>query len=150
MTDTSALNILLHGTKIGTLNLLPGDRSIFSFDEAYIADKKRDTLSLSFKNPLAELLTRFDATGPNLLPFFSNLLPEGTLRTYLAQQAGVKPAREPCLLWALGQDLPGAVTVMPDDGEGLPDDGDEATAEEKEARQGDRRGVDREAPRRQI
>ena len=132
MTDTSALDILLHGNKIGTLNLLPGDRSIFSFDEAYIADKKRDTLSLSFKNPLGELLTRFGSTGPHLLPFFSNLLPEGTLRTYLAQQAGVKSAREPYLLWALGQDLPGAVTVMPDGGERLPDDDGETTAEEKE------------------
>ncbi|WP_439528864.1 type II toxin-antitoxin system HipA family toxin [Pannonibacter sp.] len=134
MTDISSLNILLHGRKIGTLNLLPGDRSIFSFDEAYIADKSRDTLSLSFKNPLGELLTRFASTGPSLLPFFSNLLPEGTLRDYLAQQAGVKPARELYLLWALGQDLPGAVTVLPDDGEGLPDDGDETTPEEKEAR----------------
>ncbi|MFN4011837.1 MAG: type II toxin-antitoxin system HipA family toxin [Pannonibacter sp.] len=134
MTDISSLNILLHGSKIGTLNLLPGDRSIFSFDEAYIADKSRDTLSLSFKNPLGELLTRFASTGPSLLPFFSNLLPEGTLRDYLAQQAGVKPVRELYLLWALGQDLPGAVTVLPDDGEGLPDDGDETTPEEKEAR----------------
>lgn len=134
MTDVSALNILLHGNKIGTLNLLPGDRSIFSFDEAYIAGKNRDTLSLSFKNPLGELLTKFESTGPNLLPFFSNLLPEGTLRNYLAEQAGVKPVRELYLLWALGQDLPGAVTVVPDDGEGLPDDGDETTAKEKEAR----------------
>lgn len=134
MTDISALNILLHGNKIGTLNLLPGERSIFSFDEAYIADKKRDTLSLSFKNPLGELLTRFGSTGPNLLPFFSNLLPEGTLRDYLAQQAGVKPTRELYLMWVLGQDLPGAVTVMPDDREGLPDDDDETTPEEKEAR----------------
>jgi serine/threonine-protein kinase HipA len=134
MTDISALNILLHGNKIGTLNLLPGDRSIFSFDEAYIADKNRDTLSLSFKNPLGELLTSFDSTGPNLIPFFSNLLPEGSLRNYLAQKADVKPVRELYLLWALGQDLPGAVTVLPDDGEGLPDDGDETTVEEKEAR----------------
>ncbi|WP_106752033.1 type II toxin-antitoxin system HipA family toxin [Pannonibacter carbonis] len=134
MTDISSLNILLHGKKVGTLSLLPGDRSIFSFDDAYVADKSRDTLSLSFKNPLGELLTRFDATGPNLLPFFSNLLPEGTLRDYLARQAGVKPVRELYLLWALGQDLPGAVTVLPDDGEGLPDDDDETTAEEKATR----------------
>jgi serine/threonine-protein kinase HipA len=44
-------------------------------------------------------------------PFFSNLLPEGPLRTYLAGQAGVNPEREFFLLAALGDDLPGAVTV---------------------------------------
>jgi serine/threonine-protein kinase HipA len=46
-------------------------------------------------------------------PFFSNLLPEGPLRTYLAERAGVKAEREFFLLAVLGEDLPGAVTVTP-------------------------------------
>jgi serine/threonine-protein kinase HipA len=46
-----------------------------------------------------------------LLPFFSNLLPEGALRDYLARKAGVHPGREFFLLRALGRDLPVAVTV---------------------------------------
>jgi serine/threonine-protein kinase HipA len=53
------------------------------------------------------------AVNPRLPPFFSNLLPEGHLRTYLAQRAGVKPEREFFLLTALGADLPGALTAMP-------------------------------------
>jgi serine/threonine-protein kinase HipA len=35
------------------------------------------------------------------MPYFANLLPEGHMRTYLAEQAGVNPAREFFLLWAL-------------------------------------------------
>ena len=42
------------------------------------------------------------------------------MRNYLAQRAGVNPAREFFLLWALGQDLAGAITVAPADGEALP------------------------------
>jgi serine/threonine-protein kinase HipA len=45
--------------------------------------------------------------------FFSNLLPEGHLRDYLAARAGVKPQREFFLLAVLGADLPGAVVVEP-------------------------------------
>ena len=42
------------------------------------------------------------------------------MRTYLAALAGVKPGREFFLLWALGLDLPGAVTVRPGDDEAWP------------------------------
>jgi len=45
--------------------------------------------------------------------FFSNLLPEGHLREYLAAQAGVQSHREFFLLAALGADLPGALTITP-------------------------------------
>jgi serine/threonine-protein kinase HipA len=54
------------------------------------------------------------------MPFFSNLLPEGRMRTYLAERAGVNPEREFFLLWVLGKDLPGAITVEPADGEAWP------------------------------
>lgn len=55
-----------------------------------------------------------------LPPFFSNLLPEGALRRYIAERAGVNEKREFFLLWMLGQDLPGALSVVPADGEALP------------------------------
>ncbi|WP_425337859.1 type II toxin-antitoxin system HipA family toxin, partial [Proteus mirabilis] len=42
------------------------------------------------------------------------------MRNYLAERAGVNPAREFFLLWVLGQDLAGAITVEPADGEALP------------------------------
>ena len=35
MTDVSILEINLHGEPIGTLTRLPGDRTIFAFNDAY-------------------------------------------------------------------------------------------------------------------
>ena len=113
MADVSVLEVLLYGEPIGTLTRVGGDTSIFAFDEAYIADKTRPVLSLGFKNELGELITDFGTQNMHLLPFFSNLLPEGHMRKYLAERAGVKPVRELFLLWVLGEDLPGAVTVRP-------------------------------------
>ena len=42
------------------------------------------------------------------------------MRRYLAERANVNPEREFFLLWVLGQDLTGAITVKPADGEELP------------------------------
>lgn len=134
MTDITSLDINLHGKPIGEIIILPGDRSIFSFKEDYIENTNRDTLSLSFKNPYGELNTEFSTTGPNLMPFFSNLLPEGALRDYLAKRAGVKSIRELYLLWALGDDLPGAITVSPSDGDSWPSNNAEETRQELQRR----------------
>ena len=42
---------------------------------------------------------------------FLNLLPEGLLRTIVCAQHGLSEEDEPGILSALGDDLPGAVTV---------------------------------------
>jgi len=125
MADVNVLEVLLYGKPIGTLMQVQGDRSLFAFNESYIENKARPTLSLSFKDSLGELITDFKPVQTRLMPFFSNLLPEGTMRDYLAERAGVKPQREFFLLWVLGQDLSGAVKIQPIDGESLPlhDDG---------------------------
>jgi serine/threonine-protein kinase HipA len=47
------------------------------------------------------------------------------MRTYLAERAGVNPVREFFLLWVLGKDLPGAITIRPADGEAWPPDADD-------------------------
>lgn len=75
----------------------------------------RPTLSLSFQDELGELITKVQATQTRVPPFFANLLPEGPLREYLAERAGVHPDREFFLLWVLGRDLPGAITIRPAD-----------------------------------
>ncbi len=121
MSNTSVLNVKLYDKLIGTLTNLGGDRTIFAFTEEYIADKDRPTLGLSFKDEYGEILTDFRPYQKRVMPYFSNLLPEGHLRKYLAEQAGVNPEREYYLLWALGHDLPGAITITPADSEaGLP------------------------------
>lgn len=120
MPDVSVLNIHLSGRAIGTLTRVAGDRSLFAFNEAYIDDPARPTLGLFFKDEFSSLRTDFPPVQTKLPPFFSNLLPEGPLRRYLADGAGVHPEREFFLLWALGRDLPGAITVTPADGEAWP------------------------------
>jgi serine/threonine-protein kinase HipA len=120
MPDVSILDVLLYGEPVGTLTRVGGDRTLFAFNDAYVADQDRPVLSLGFKDHLGGLITEFPATQTRLLPFFFNLLPEGHMRTYLAARAGVNPVREFFLLWVLGMDLPGAITIRPADGEAWP------------------------------
>jgi serine/threonine-protein kinase HipA len=120
--NVSVLNVLLYGEPIGTLTRVEGDRTLFAFNDDYIRDASRPTLSLSFKDTLGSLITEFAPVQTRVMPFFSNLLPEGRMRDYLADKAGVNPDREFFLLWALGKDLSGAVTIEPADGEAWPPD----------------------------
>ena len=139
MPDVSLLNVNLHGKLIGTLTRVAGDRSLFAFTEDYIGDPQRPTLGLFFKDAFGALRTDFPPVQAKIPPFFSNLLPEGPLRRYLAERAGVHPEREFFLLWALGQDLPGALTIAPADGVSWPPDamaprGEKSTAQDNRLR----------------
>ncbi len=109
----NALAVNLYGKRIGVINRLGGDQYLFSFEQSYIDDPTRPTLSLSFKGQSGGLVLPTRPTPARLSPFFSNLLPEAHLRDYLAARAGVKPNREFYLLAVLGADLPGAVSVEP-------------------------------------
>jgi serine/threonine-protein kinase HipA len=120
MTDVVVLNVFLYEEIIGSLTLLPTEQTIFTFSPAYIENPNRSTLSLSFKDKLGGLITKIRPTRIQIHPFFSNLLPEGHMRNYLANLAGVSAKREFFLLWALGRDLPGAVTVESSEGNSWP------------------------------
>lgn len=109
----TTLGVHLHGRRIGLVNRLAGDRYLFSFEQDYIDDPGRPALSLSFKSRTGGLLTAVRQINRRLPPFFSNLLPEGPLRAYLAERAGVNAEREFFLLAVLGADLAGAVVVTP-------------------------------------
>ena len=111
----NALAVKLHGRQIGVINRLSGDRHLFSLEQAYIDDPNRPTLSLSFKGQEGGLVAPTRPVTARLPSFFSNLLPEGHLRDYLAARADVKPQREFFLLAVLGADLPGGLTVAPMD-----------------------------------
>jgi len=115
--SVSVLEVNLHGDPVGTLTDLGGDRTIFTFADDHVANVGRPTLGLAFKDEFGELRTDFRPYRKRVMPFFSNLLPEGHLRRYLAGRAGVNPEREFQLLRALGRDLPGAVTITPAGGE---------------------------------
>jgi len=111
----NALGVHLHDRRIGIINRLAGDSHIFAFEQDYIDDPNRPTLSLSYKSRTGGLVATVRLVSRRLPPFFSNLLPEGDLREYLAQKAGVKKEREFYLMAVLGADLAGAVTVQPMD-----------------------------------
>lgn len=115
MVDIPVLNVHLHDKLIGTITNLPYDTNQFIFQKQYIEDPLRPTLSLAFKSELGDLIDDPypRATRTNVPPFFSNLLPEGSMRNYLAERADVHPDREFFLLWVLGGDLPGAITITP-------------------------------------
>jgi len=130
MANVSVLDVLLYDEPIGTLTRVEGDRSLFALNEDYIADRNRSVLSLGFKDKFGELLTEFRPYQARVMPFFSNLLPEERLREYLAERAGVNPEREFFLLWVLGADLPGAITVRLADGEEWPPETGEALDEQ--------------------
>jgi serine/threonine-protein kinase HipA len=110
-----ALAVELYGRRIGVINRLAGDRYLFAFERDYEEDANRPTLSLSFKVQSGGLFVETRPVSVRLPPFFSNLLPEGHLRSYLAERAGVKEQCEFFLLAALGADLPGALIVTPHD-----------------------------------
>ncbi len=108
------LEVRLGETKVGILARLQNDATLFAFDRAYIEDDHRPTLSLGYKGGDGNLVENLRPTRTKLPTFFSNLLPEGYLRQYLAARGGVHRDREFFLLWLVGTDLPGAVVVASD------------------------------------
>jgi serine/threonine-protein kinase HipA len=133
----NALAVRLHGRQIGVINRLAGDRQIFAFEQDYIDDPQRPTLSLSFKGRTGGLVTALRPVPRRVPPFFSNLLPEGHLREYLAKLADVNPEREFFLLAVLGADLPGALVIEPLEGHVRDDDArhDEANHDDDRPRE---------------
>jgi serine/threonine-protein kinase HipA len=107
------LSVQLHGEQVGVITRLAGDQQIFAFEQNYIDNQQRSTLSLSFKNRTGGLVTYTRPVVRRVPAFFSNLLPEGQLRQYLAARADVDSEREFFLLAVLGADLPGALVVSP-------------------------------------
>lgn len=107
------LEVYLNETLVGKLVLGAGERILFTFNESYLQNPNRPVLSQSFLNQAGGVITDVKSTRMKLPPFFSNLLPEGHLRDYLARMGGVNPDHEFRLLELLGEDLPGAVRVKP-------------------------------------
>ncbi len=123
--NLNALAVRLFGRRIGIITRLAGERTLFAFEQDYLDDTNRPTLSLSFKSTTGGVVTRARPISRRVPPFFSNLLPEGPLRAYLAKKADVNSEREFFLLAVLGADLPGAVVVEPTDAKHNAEEGQE-------------------------
>ncbi len=102
--------VLLNGRRVGTI-LQRGDVARFIFDAEYWEDPAREVLGLWFEDDPR----RSPQAALRLPAWFSNLLPEGPLRHWIARDQGVSADRELQLLLQIGRDLPGAVQVIPAD-----------------------------------
>ena len=106
------LKVYLHGVAVGEIVRFDDGRIGFEFDDEYRNDFSRFTLSQSFVDAEGGVRTLEPLSSSGQLPtFFSNLLPEGQLLTYVARAAGVRKTQEFELLKYLGADLPGDVVV---------------------------------------
>ncbi len=100
--------VWLDRTFVGTLRQR-GDHTRFALHPSYADNPARPVLGLVFEQDLDHI----HSAALRLPPWFSNLLPEGALRQWIAAQRGVSEHREAELLAEVGHDLPGAVTVLP-------------------------------------
>ena len=109
------LRIFLNRIQVGLLRCKrSGGGTRFEFAPAYLEDENRSVLSLGMLDAKGDPRPHMRGyPGPRIDPFFANMLPEGALRRYLAHSNGIKPHDDFQLLRALGEDLPGAVQVMP-------------------------------------
>lgn len=116
----TVLEVRLGHTLVGTITNLPSDLNLFLFDKTWIEDPDRPTLSQYYFDVMGSLRTKTEQVQTKAPAFFSNLLPEGALRTYIAKLGGIHEEREFFLLWLLGQDLPGNVLVRDIEGRAVP------------------------------
>lgn len=114
MISTKNLTVYLNDVRVGVLTQFADGRTYLAFDTDYRTNPDRPILSLGYKNVANDVTAQDPGPVMGLPPFFSNLLPEGRLRKYLAHKAGVKETQEFKLLVALRDDLPGAVILKPE------------------------------------
>ncbi len=116
------LSVLLDDMPVGRLTLNAGDGCDFRLLESYKRAYPQPVLGQVFLDDPDQVRS----VRAGVPPWFSNLLPEGLLRGLIAKQAGVDETREFFLLRHLGEDLPGAVRIVPDAAdEESPDVGEE-------------------------
>lgn len=92
------------------LSCAKGDSIRFARDPSWWRDPTHPVLGQAFEDDDQDP----PASSVALPSWFSNLVPEGPLRQMIANQVGVKAAREYWLLCRVGEDLPGNVRVIPE------------------------------------
>jgi len=107
--DTDRYGVWIAERRAGTIRWY-GDRTRFTLDPDYREAADRPVLGLIFE----DRPDRAHVASVRVAPWFSNLLPEGRLRDWIADERGVNRQREMELLAQVGHDLPGAVRVLPD------------------------------------
>lgn len=102
------LNIYLCNTFAGQLWLDDTRRFSFQYDPKYLKDP--DAIALSMSLPLRKEPYTADISKP----FFSNLLPEGEIRSLIAKIKQISEYNDFKLLEAIGGECAGAVSIVPE------------------------------------
>lgn len=118
-TGPSVLHVFLRDVLVGTIVALRGRETVFTFEDSYIENDERPTLTQGFIDANGRLRVRPGRVG-RIMPFFANLLPEGDLRAYIAGRAEIDSRNDLALLWVTGTDLPGAVSARDPEGRPIP------------------------------
>ena len=107
----SALDVFIGTTRVGLLEQPDEWNHRFSFDASWLADPARPVLGQIFE----ERRPRGLSSERNLPAWFDHLLPPagGPLRRAIARQIGIERDDDFALLQFLGEDLPGAVLLVP-------------------------------------
>lgn len=111
---TKTLEVRLGDAHVGYLTNLDDDRTFFAFSDEYREMKDRPVLTQGLMMDTGELVVEERAVNRLAPPYFSNLLPEGAMRSLIARELGVSADRDFPLLEYLGGDhLIGAVRLLP-------------------------------------
>jgi serine/threonine-protein kinase HipA len=102
------LSVYLHNSLAGYLWLSDTSRFSFQYDPNYLEDPNAMPLSLSL--PVREAPYVNDTARP----FFSNLLPEGEVRSLIAKIKQISEHNDFKLLEAIGGECAGAVSIIPE------------------------------------
>jgi len=102
------LQVFLNNRPVGTLGSDKKRGFVFQYHRKYLGTPDAHPLSLSLplrEAPFGEASAR---------PFFSNLLPEGDIRTVIARFVSVSEKNDMALLEKIGGECAGAVSVLPE------------------------------------
>ena len=119
--SVEALQLTLHGQKVGILTHYTGGKNILTFDPEYKAlrEPNRPTMTLTQRMDI-HYLDRVLVSSQRVPAVLSNLLPEGALRELLSEALKIHPANEfPLMAW-VGNNLPGAIIAAPVPGSEIP------------------------------
>lgn len=104
----ATLNVFLHNLPVGKLWLDEKRRFVFQYDTRWLESPEPIPLSLSL--PLRSKPYEDDTSRH----FFTNLLPEAGIRQAVARKLGVSEQNDFALLWSLGGECAGAVSLLPE------------------------------------
>ena len=102
------LSVYLHNCLAGYLWLSDTSRFSFQYNPGYLENP--DAIPLSLSLPMTETPYVNDTARP----FFSNLLPEGDVRSLIAKIKQISEQNDFKLLEAIGGECAGAVSIIPE------------------------------------